>query len=464
MTRWLSSVITVLLVGSWCVPALALTNEDIYAQFQFNFITPGARATAMGGAFIGLADDATAAATNPAGLTALQEPEVSAEYKYISYSTKQIFENSWTWYTDDDGIPYQFTQSPIRKMEFEDSVISFPFISAVYPFEKVVLSVYRQELANYKSSYRSGSYPIFIPESSGWWYPIDTAVEMKIINYGVGAAIEVREGLSVAVSPRWSQMDMTSHQTYFDSGLNSPTDSSDNFDTPTDFSDEDVRGELKVDDGDDGFSLNAGIKWEPHSKFSIGAVYRSGTEFTVKLQPGRGGFSVLDPFSTRYDPDLEKFTLKVPDSFGAGIAFRPSDSLTLTIDAVHIRYEDLLKDFDVLYKDELSPDNFTVDNVTELHLGVEYILVLPDPEAEHYRTVTLRAGVYDVPDHAIRFTGKADSSFDTQAYRSRFPGGEDQVHITGGIGIMFNKFTQVDMAADIADNVQQVSVSLVYRF
>ena len=38
------------------------------------------------GAFIGLADDATAAYTNPAGLTVLTKPEVSVEHKWGKYT------------------------------------------------------------------------------------------------------------------------------------------------------------------------------------------------------------------------------------------------------------------------------------------------------------------------------------------------------------------------------------------
>src|SRR5215210_866139 len=38
---------------------------------------PGARALGIGGAFIGVADDATAAEANPAGLTILSRPELS---------------------------------------------------------------------------------------------------------------------------------------------------------------------------------------------------------------------------------------------------------------------------------------------------------------------------------------------------------------------------------------------------
>src|SRR5262245_49913029 len=47
--------------------AFAQRDIEIQPGLQFDFINPGARSLAMGGAFIGLADDATAASTNPAG-------------------------------------------------------------------------------------------------------------------------------------------------------------------------------------------------------------------------------------------------------------------------------------------------------------------------------------------------------------------------------------------------------------
>ena len=43
--------------------ANAQTNERIYEGLNFRFVTPGARAVGMGVTFIGLADDATAAAS-----------------------------------------------------------------------------------------------------------------------------------------------------------------------------------------------------------------------------------------------------------------------------------------------------------------------------------------------------------------------------------------------------------------
>jgi long-chain fatty acid transport protein len=443
MTRCLYTVGVILLLLSYsCSSALALTNEGVFSQFQFNFITPGARATAMGGAFIGLADDATAAATNPAGLTALAAPEISAEFKYIAYTMEQIFEN-----------PYSDTD--IRRMKFEDSVNSAPFVSVVYPFERFVCSLYRQEVVNYQNSYRTSAYPIWYPEGGGFLYPVDASVALTVTNYGVGAAFQLLKNFSVAISPKWSTMDMNSHSARF------RAEYEDEIISPTVFSDDTwVANESVIDDSDDGFSVNAGIKWEPHKNLSIGLVYRSGSEFRVKEKHGRGVIPQgLDPEINPNFADVAEFTLNVPDSFGAGLAFRPNDVLTFSLDIAYIKYEDLLKDFDIMYyTDSLTSDNFTVDNATELHVGVEYILAFDN------RIVTLRAGGYTDPDHTIRFTGTTGEVERDSKIKLLFPGGDDQFHVTGGLGIVFNEHLQVDAAADIADNIQQVSVSAVYRF
>src|SRR5436305_187621 len=77
-------------------PALA-QNTDIesLSGLQFNFGNPGARSLGMGGAFLGLADDASAAEANPAGLTILRKPEVSIEGR--NYQEKQVFSTSGTY-------------------------------------------------------------------------------------------------------------------------------------------------------------------------------------------------------------------------------------------------------------------------------------------------------------------------------------------------------------------------------
>ena len=61
--------------------AWALTDEEIFREFRFNFVIPGGRASGLGGAFVAAADDATAAEANPAALHYISRYELFLEYR-----------------------------------------------------------------------------------------------------------------------------------------------------------------------------------------------------------------------------------------------------------------------------------------------------------------------------------------------------------------------------------------------
>jgi hypothetical protein len=50
----------------------------------FSFSNPGARSIGLGGAFVALADDATAVYSNPGGLVQLARPEISIDGRFWS--------------------------------------------------------------------------------------------------------------------------------------------------------------------------------------------------------------------------------------------------------------------------------------------------------------------------------------------------------------------------------------------
>ncbi|MDY0093481.1 MAG: hypothetical protein RBT80_12355 [Candidatus Vecturithrix sp.] len=428
----------------------ALTDEEIFSQFQFNFLTPGARATALGGAFIGLADDATAVESNPAGLTQLYDSEISLEFKYISYSIEQIFENF-------------YSVTDIKKREFDNSVQGLPFMSVAFPYKRLVFSFYRQELVNYESSYRTSQYPIRIPDSTSSFYPIEALADLTVTNYGIGVAIQPVEGLSIAISPRWSELDMKASVKRFDATLE--------YDylygrIPTDFSEDHIRNETWIDDRNAEFSINTGVMWRLHflekildiPRISLGAVYRTGPKFEVTES---FSYRLLPTYvNNQYEvvtdvgklSDMTAFTLKVPDSYGFGLAVQPTNALTFTVDIICIEYEDLLKDFDIVLGVEGDWKDYKVDNTVEAHVGAEYVLTLGE------RLLALRLGGYYEPDHTIRYTG------DRASDKILFPGGDDQLHFTGGVGLVMNEHFQIDTAANIAENNKQFSISTVYRF
>ncbi|MBN2286676.1 MAG: outer membrane protein transport protein [Tissierellales bacterium] len=430
MERLLKPTVLLLLV-ILCSPriGIALTNEEIFSQFQFNYITPGARATAVGGAFIGLADDATAVDTNPAGLLKLYEPETSVEFKNISYIAEQIYKN-------------RTCGQSIQKKEFTDRVNGVPFLSVVYPYnikqKKIVFSAYRQESVKYKSSYRTDSFPIYsIADLCLRIYPIDASIDLSVTNYGLGIAMELFEGVSLGVSPRWSLLQLSSHSARFIADGVSLLD-------------QEVSREYIINDDDSGFGINLGAMWELTPKFSIGMAYRGGTDFRVDIEEGRGKNIALDS-------DQSRFTLNLPDSFGIGAAVRAIDSgksrLQLTMDILYIRYQNLLKDFDIILEGSES-DDYEIDNATELHFGIEYGLKFNSLIQALY----LRMGAYNDPDHGIRYAGPF------QLVRDLFPGSKEYIHLTGGIGVVINKKFQIDSAVNLAESGTQVSLSSVYRF
>ena len=79
-----------LLLGLLALPAVVLAQA---APFQFRFANPGARSLGFGGAFAALADDATAAYANPAGLVQLARPEISIEIRITGFSSDGAFES-----------------------------------------------------------------------------------------------------------------------------------------------------------------------------------------------------------------------------------------------------------------------------------------------------------------------------------------------------------------------------------
>ncbi len=98
------------------VAALSLAASLAVAQENWNITGAGARAEGLGGAFIGLADDATAISWNPAGLGQLERTEFSAVGRWIGEEYK--FENP-----NNQSSNYSYTQSHFT---YNFASIAFP--------------------------------------------------------------------------------------------------------------------------------------------------------------------------------------------------------------------------------------------------------------------------------------------------------------------------------------------------
>ncbi|MBN2092073.1 hypothetical protein JW964_20815 [candidate division KSB1 bacterium] len=161
--------------------SLAFSQEDTFASFltspDFNFLGAGARARGMGGAFIGLADDATAVSWNPAGLVRLEKPEASIVGFYEGYSIATDIEDF-----DADAYKYSF--------------FNLNFMSAAMPLsigeKNLVAAVAFQRIMNLYSKYDDEDYSM---ERTGGVNAISPALGVQLTpNISIGATANIYMG------------------------------------------------------------------------------------------------------------------------------------------------------------------------------------------------------------------------------------------------------------------------------
>jgi hypothetical protein len=68
-------------------------------------------------------------------------------------------------------------------------------------------------------------------------------------------------------------------------------------------------------------------------------------------------------------------------------------------------------------------------------------------------------GAWNDPNHRIQFNGPAGDPD-----RALFRAGDDEIHVSGGLGMVFGGSFQIDAAVDASSRVTQVAVSAVLRF
>jgi len=405
----------------------AQTNTENFAQFRFNFNNPGARATGIGGAFMSIADDATASEANPAGLTTLLKPELSVEAKGIQFIT-HVSNFSST------GGPAAFT---LNEKDFKSAVVSPSFVSLVYPRRKITFAIFRHELMNFESNYYTeGSYVPGFTDGS-FFFPATSATRIHVDNYGGSVAYKFRESFSLGVSAGVSLMSMQSTiSRYFVAVFNPGS----------------LANVAKIDDNATDFFVNAGVIVKPVDNLSIGLTYKRRPEFKMHQTYT----------FTNYPADSTKqntINFNIPSSYGLGVSYRPTDVLTVAVDVVRVNYSSLTKDFVVtLTPQDIKPSDFTVDDGWEIHGGAEYVLFI------NTTGIVFRGGGYVEPDNRIRFTGDPGTVFNRKIGKALFQAGSSYAHGTFGLGCILSNNVQLDVAGDVSSVSNTAVGSLVIRF
>ena len=420
-------------------PALYLAATTLYAQpaaLEFSFSNPGARSLGLGGAFVALADDATAAYVNPAGLVQLTRMEVSAELRRWDYSTPFVVGGRLS--GDPTGIGVD-TTAGLQTEVSSDTLSGLSFLSFVYPKTRWSVAFYRHQLADFVASTETrGS---FRDESGVTIRSEDVrrSIDLEILNYGISASFRVVDRFSLGVGLSHYQGDFTGVTgIYLATGPFDPI----TYTPERRFATQVVL----VDDTDVAF--NVGLLWSITDQWSLGGFFREGPTFGLRLE-GRTGLLFQPPMPEGTLFELEDATVGFPNVYGLGIAFRSRNGAwTTSFEWDHVGYSHI---FDSIDFEDLESDTTRIDDADELRVGLEYVFLKTTP------VVAARAGVWRDPDHRPR------TIEDDLLVRALFPEGSDEIHLAVGVGLAFKKF-QLDLAGDFSEFVDTVGLSAIYKF
>ena len=341
-----------------------------------NPVGSGARAMGMGGAFIAVADDATAASWNPGGLVQLERPEISVVGTY----RHRIEDND-------------FGTNPEASGRQTVSNADLNYLSAVYPFTlynlNMVVSINYQNLFDFK---RRWDFPL-MQSSTGLSLNRNVSYEQDGNLWAVGLAY------CVQVTPRfsfgftlnfWEELfdDNSWTQTTRESGSGSFEGNPFTFNSKShdrfSFS---------------GFNANLGILWNITEKLTLGAVLK--TPFTADIEH-KSEFSSSIEFptvpgagSSSSSETSENEDLDMPMSYGIGLAYRFSDRLTVSADVTRTEWSDFIledsqgnKTSPISGKPKSESD---VDATHQVRIGAEYLFIEPK------YVIPLRGGLFYDP-------------------------------------------------------------------
>ena len=431
--------------------AMAQTDLEVNAGTEFNFSSPGARSLGMGGAFVGLADDATAALANPAGLTTLTAPEVSLEGRSWGYTTSFSDFGSL-------GNPTNIgidTVAGIEEGTAKASSGSLSFASFVYPRGNFAIAAYYATNAKFKADYSTtGAYTL----NDTRLFPARNELSLDVKSFGVAVAFQVGKTLSVGAGAAQYDSSISSHTQRFSftSFDRARAGTPGNFYGPPDYSAGNVQNQQFQEGSEKKIVFNGGLIAKLGEKLRLGASYRQGPKFDFDVEH-RGG-TRNNNANTVFVSTTASF--RVPDQLGVGLVYRPSDSATLAFEARQVSYSQLIEDFVVVFTNtdepSASPLDFTIDDALELHAGFEYVV------SSMKNPLALRLGGWYDPQHRVYYTGPDE--INDGAYTALFRQADNTIHGTAGLGIVFGSRMQIDAAVDISSRSTTASASAVVRF
>lgn len=434
-----------------CLLAGAAAQAQLEIISSPNAVGSGARALGMGGAFIAVADDATAASWNPGGLTQLERPELSLVY-------------SWKWNSEDFSSRYHSELETNEDLSFSD----LNYASFVYPIPRtiggrnMVLSLnYLRQFdfdRNLDVSFRRYSALPF-GNIVGNIQHVNYSQRGQLATLSPAIGFEITDKLSIgAVVNIWDQDILSNNKWKTRNDIRANANVNGVPLMPTQ-----LRVEEDYDDFE-GTNYTFGLLWKPTNRISLGAVYHTkftaDVNYTSRVTTRVGGF----PGFTTAKRSLE-YTF--PSAIGLGFAYRfPNDKLTLTLDVTRREWDQF-----IIYDPEnpslgmrrrsgitgLPKSKSEHDPTYSVRTGAEYVFVNDKKPIQNFLP-SIRGGVFYDPEPS---GGRSNTPFGLGKVTGEV---EDYYGVALGGGVLIKNRINIDAAYvfRFGNDVRQDSFGLNY--
>jgi len=399
----------------------------------------GARARSMAGAFRAVADDWSAMYYNPAGLARMEQSQFNFTLDLNSYRptfNPQVTLNDYDFgYTSGERYP-------------DDIIINFPNFSlvTVAPFGFPITAAFgvfepydenlRWDLYRFVDGY--GQPSVNLPNID-YQYNLDIldfhptiATSFADDQFHVGVGLSIRKG------------NLLTNQIFL---------------VPGDFGDFPVARPYDrlvkwgvVDVSGFGFGANVGLLYELSEQISIGATYQTKTKISMDgdvvtrfyspdndaIQTGQGreidtmfsGFT----FEATHEADVD---MTLPSEFGFGLAFNPSEYVTVAADLVFTRWSEF-EDIEVMLRTSRGPQG--IDDWPIISDILMNDIVYPYGRDDAMR---VSFGIEGQPSDAIKLRGGYSydqSPVPDKAANPLITDTGDRHHLTSGISLFHKNF------------------------
>ena len=189
------------------LPVLAPAQQAV-VPLQLSFSDPGARSAGLGGAFVALADDATAAFANPAGLVQLLKPEISIEARNWSHSIP--YTHAGRVEGDPSGFGLDVTAGLVKN-EWAYDTTGISFLSLVWPAGDWSFAVYRHQYADLEfSGETQGLFGGGSDCCQERWFDQQMHSTQDVVSYGLSAGYRVSDSFSIGLGVNYFDVSMES--------------------------------------------------------------------------------------------------------------------------------------------------------------------------------------------------------------------------------------------------------------